>query len=67
MPSDKAKLNKALRRPASRATSPSRPRVAVALTGIEDGHHKQYVVCNACANGGWRPPGFVGMLSFRRE
>ncbi|MGA6971329.1 MAG: hypothetical protein ABSD30_04530 [Candidatus Binatus sp.] len=67
MPSEKAKLNKALSVTCVACGKPVSTEVAVALTGVEDGHHKQYVVCNKCANGGWRPPGFVGMLSFRRE
>ena len=67
MPSEKAKLNKALSVTCVACGKPVSTEVAVALTGIEDGHHKQYVVCNKCANGGWRPPGFAGMLSFRRE
>ena len=67
MPSNKAKENKALVATCVACNKPISTESAVSLTGIEDGHHKQYTVCNACANGGWRPPGFVGMLSFRRE
>jgi len=67
MPSEKAKLNKALTATCVACNKPVSTEVAVALTGVEDGLHQQYVVCNKCANGGWRPPGFVGMLSFRRE
>jgi hypothetical protein len=67
MPSEKAKLNKALSATCVACNKPVSTEVAVALTGVEDGLHKQFVVCNACANGGWRPPGFVGTLAFRRE
>jgi len=67
MPSEKAMQNKALTATCVACNQPVSTELAVALTGVEDGHHKQYVVCNACANKGWRPPGFVGMLSFRRE
>jgi hypothetical protein len=67
MPSDKAKANKALTATCVACKKAVSTESAVALAGVEDGLHKQYVVCNACANGGWRPPGFVGMLSFRRE
>lgn len=67
MPSEKAKLNKALSAVCVSCNKPVSPEVAVSLTGVEDGVHKQYVVCNVCANKGWRPPGFEGMLSFRRE
>jgi uncharacterized protein with PIN domain len=67
MPSEKAKANKALTATCVACNKPVSTEVAVSLTGVEDGRHKQYVVCNKCANGGWRPPGFEGMLSFRRE
>ena len=67
MPSEKAKLNKALIATCVACNKPVSPEVAVSLMGVDDGNQKQYTVCNACANGGWRPPGFVGMLSFRRE
>ena len=67
MPSDKAKANKALTATCVACNKQVSTESAVSLTGVEDGHHKQYTVCNKCANGGWRPPGFVGMLSFRRE
>ena len=67
MPSDKAKQNKALSATCVACNKPVSTESAVSLTGIEEGRHKQYVVCNACANKGWRPPGFEGMLSYRRE
>ncbi len=52
MPSDKAKLNKALMATCVACNKPVSTESAVALTGVEDGRHKQYVVCNACANKG---------------
>jgi hypothetical protein len=67
MPSDKAKANKALTATCVACKKPVSTESAVALTGVEDGRRKQYVVCNACSNGGWRPPGFVGIVAFRRE
>ena len=67
MPSNKAKENKALVATCVACNKPVSTEMAVALTGVEDGRHKQYVVCNACANKGWRPPGFAGILAFRRE
>lgn len=67
MPSDKAKQNKALTATCVACKKPVSTESAVALTGVEDGRHKQYVVCNACANGGWRPPGFVGLYALRPE
>jgi uncharacterized protein with PIN domain len=67
MPSEKAKQNKALTATCVACNKPVSTESAVALTGVEDGRHKQYVVCNACANGGWRPPGFVGLYTLRRE
>jgi cytochrome P450 len=33
----------------------------VSLTGNQDGGHKYYSVCLACAGKGWRPPGFAGV------
>ena len=44
MPSDKAKLNKALTATCVACNKPVSTESAVALTGIEDGHHKQYTV-----------------------
>jgi uncharacterized protein with PIN domain len=67
MPSDKAKQNKALTATCVACNKPVSTESAVALTGIEDGRHKQYVVCNACANKGWRPPGFAGLYTARPE
>jgi uncharacterized protein with PIN domain len=67
MPSDKAKLNKALVATCVACNKPVSTESAVSLTGVEDGHHKQFVVCNVCANKGWRPPGFVGLYTARQE
>ena len=67
MPSDKAKQNKALMATCVACNKPVSTESAVSLTGIEDGHHKQFVVCNVCANKGWRPPGFAGFYTMRQE
>lgn len=67
MPSDKAKQNKALTATCVACNKPVSTESAVALTGIEDARHKQFVVCNVCANKGWRPPGFVGLYTARPE
>ena len=67
MPSDKAKQNKALTATCVACNKPVATESAVSLTGNEDGRHKQFVVCNACANKGWRPPGFVGLYTARQE
>jgi hypothetical protein len=52
MPSDKAKANKALTATCVACNKAISTESAVALTGIEDGRHRQYTVCNHCANGG---------------
>jgi hypothetical protein len=65
MPSDKAKANKALTVTCVACNKPVSTESAVALTGAENGIRKQYVACVACANGGWRPPGFVGVYALR--
>jgi hypothetical protein len=67
MPSDKARQNKALSATCVACNKPVSTEDAVALTGVENARPRQYVVCNACANGGWRPPGFVGLLAVRRD
>ena len=67
MPSEKAKQNKALTATCVAFNKPVSTESAVALTSIEDGRHKQYTVSSACANGGWRPPGFAGLYASRRE
>jgi len=65
MPSEKAKQNKALMATFVACKKSVSTETAVALTGVEDGRRRQYVVCTACANGGWRPPGFVGVYASR--
>lgn len=67
MPSDKAKQNKALTVTCVACNKPVSTESAVSLTGIEDGRRKQFVACNACANKGWRPPGFAGLYTARPE
>ena len=67
MPSDKAKQNKALVAICAAHNKPVSTESAVALMGIEDGRRKQFIVCNACANKGWRPPGFTGVYTSRQE
>jgi len=37
----------------------------VALTGNENGKRLQFSVCVACADKGWRPPGFSGIYQPR--
>jgi uncharacterized protein with PIN domain len=68
MPSEKAKDNKALVATCAACNKSISTESAVALTGLEEGAHrrKQFVVCIACANGGWRPPGFEGLYTPRR-
>jgi hypothetical protein len=67
MPSDKAKANKALTATCVACKKPVSTESAVALTGSENGIRQQYVVCVACANGGWRPPGYTGVYTSRPE
>ena len=66
MPSNKAKENKALVATCVACNKPVSTESAVSMTGVEDGHPRQFTVCIACANGGWRPPGFVGLYAVRR-
>ncbi|HUA32340.1 MAG TPA: hypothetical protein VMA09_01950 [Candidatus Binataceae bacterium] len=66
MPSEKAKDNKNLVATCAACSKSVSTESAVALTGAEDNRRKQFVVCVACANGGWRPPGFSGLYSPRR-
>jgi uncharacterized protein with PIN domain len=66
MPSEKAKQNKALMATCVACKKAVSTESAVALTGVENGRHQQYVVCVACANGGWRPPGFAGLYTARQ-
>ena len=59
------RTNKALTATCVACDKPVSTESAVALTGAEDGRHKQSVVCVTCANKGWRPPGFGGLYSIR--
>ncbi|HUY29234.1 MAG TPA: hypothetical protein VMV27_17620 [Candidatus Binataceae bacterium] len=65
MPSEKARENKALVATCAACAKAGSTENAVALTGSEDGRRRQFVVCVACANGGWRPPGFTGLYTTR--
>ncbi|MGH7987571.1 MAG: hypothetical protein ACRD4Q_05690 [Candidatus Acidiferrales bacterium] len=65
MPSEKAKDNKALIAQCSACGKTLSTETMVALTGREHGRVSQYPVCINCADGGWRPPGFDGIYSFR--
>ncbi len=65
MPSEKAKDNKSLMATCVACNKPVSTESAVALMGAEDGRGKQFVVCIACANKGWRPPGFAGLYTVR--
>jgi uncharacterized protein with PIN domain len=66
MPSNKAKENKALVATCVACNKPVSTESAVSLPSTEDGHQKYVTVCVACANGGWRPPGFAGLYAARR-
>jgi uncharacterized protein with PIN domain len=65
MPSEKAKDNKALVATCASCGKSISTESAVALTGVEERRHKNFVVCITCANGGWRPPGFEGIFTPR--
>ena len=65
MPSEKAKENKALVAVCSGCGKSVSTEMATSLIGIEEGHRKSYPVCIACANKGWRPPGFAGVYTVR--
>jgi hypothetical protein len=67
MPSEKAKENKALAATCCACEKSFSPEVMVALAGIEEGHRQQFPVCIVCAQKGWRPPGFVGVYTFRPQ
>src|SRR5260370_42568237 len=67
MPSEKAKGNKALVATCVACQKSLSTEVMVSLTSREDGRPKQFTVCIPCANGGWRPPGFSGVHTFREE
>ncbi len=65
MPSEKAKGNKALTATCVACNKPCSTEMMVGLTGKENGRPKQFPVCIACANNGWRPPGFAGVYTMR--
>ena len=65
MPSEKAKENKSLIATCVACGKSVSTEMATALTGVEDGLRKAFVVCIPCANKGWRPPGFVGVYTGR--
>ncbi len=65
MPSEKAKDNKALVATCAACQKPFSTEIMVALTGSEDGKRRQYPVCVACADKGWRPPSFIGVYRSR--
>jgi hypothetical protein len=67
MPSEKAKENKALTATCVACGKGVSTETAVALTGVEDGQRKSFVVCIPCANKGWRPPGFAGVYTVRPQ
>jgi hypothetical protein len=67
MPSEKAKENKALVATCSACENSFSPEVMVELTGAEEGQRRQFAVCVACAQKGWRPPGFRGVYTFRPQ
>jgi hypothetical protein len=65
MASEKAKQNKALTATCVACNKPVSTEMAVALMGLDNGARRPFVVCFACANGGWRPPGFAGVYTVR--
>jgi hypothetical protein len=67
MPSEKAKENKTLSAVCEACGKSFSTEVMVSLGGRENGRPRQHVVCIACVKGGWRPPGFEGLFTFRPE
>ena len=65
MPSERAKDNKALIATCVACNKPVSTEIMVSLLGFENGKYKQFSVCIACANDGWRPPGFEGIYTPR--
>ncbi len=65
MPSEKAKENKALVATCAACQKAVSTEMMVALTGNDDGKRRQFPVCVACADKGWRPPGFSGIYQPR--
>ena len=67
MPSEKAKDNKALVAPCTACNKILSTELMVSLAGRENDRLKQFAVCIICADGGWRPPGFDGLYTFRPQ
>ena len=65
MPSEKAKDNKALVATCAACNKILSTELMVSLAGRENGRAQQFAVCIACADSGWRPPGFNGIYTFR--
>ena len=65
MPSAKARDNKALVATCVACGKNFSPEAMVALAGRVEGRARPFPVCVACADGGWRPPGFDGIYSYR--
>lgn len=65
MPSEKAKDNKALVAPCASCNKVQSTEMMMSLAGRVDGRLRYFAVCIACADEGWRPPGFSGVYTFR--
>lgn len=65
MPSEKAKENKALVAVCAACNKSFSTEVMVSLTGRDNGRAQLHSVCVACADQGWRPPGFTGVYRSR--
>jgi len=65
MPRERANDSKALTAACAACNKQVSTATMVSLLGRVDGKYKQFDVCLACANGGWRPPGFEGIYTPR--
>jgi hypothetical protein len=66
MPSEKAKDNKTLVAVCAACNKTQSTELMVSLAGRrENGRSHYFAVCIACADDGWRPPGFNGVYTFR--
>jgi hypothetical protein len=65
MASEKAKDNKSLMATCVACQKSFSTEIMVGLAGSEDGKRRQYPVCVACADKGWRPPGFSSIYRSR--
>lgn len=65
MPSDKARENKALVAICEACNKSVSTEIMVSLPGRDNGKPRWWRVCVACANKGWRPPGFSGVYTTR--